>query len=218
MPRKTTPPLAQPPATELPPQRLTDRKREAIVQAAIDEFRAHGFDATSMDRVAAAAGASKRTVYNHFPSKDALFAEILRQLWESSAGQLDLTYRAELPLGEQLAELLGQKMRMLHDDNFISLARVAIAEAIHSPERAQAMVARLGDREEGVTIWIRAAMAAGRLRKVDPVFAAQQLHGLVKGFAFWPQITMGQPALSVAMQEQVVESAVEMFLGHYAIG
>jgi len=198
------------------PQRLTDRKREAIVQAAIAEFRAAGFDATSMDRVAAEAGVSKRTVYNHFPSKEALFAEILRQLWERSAGQVDLTYRADLPLGEQLAELLSQKMRMLRDESFMSLARVAIAEAIHSPERAQAMVARMGDREEGLTTWIRAATAAGRLRDIDPVFAAHQLHGLIKGFAFWPQITMGQPPLGEAMQEQVVESAVEMFLGHYA--
>ncbi|HSI57618.1 MAG TPA: TetR/AcrR family transcriptional regulator [Ideonella sp.] len=207
-------------SSELPPalpvQRLTDRKREAIVQAAIGEFRANGFDATSMDRVAAAAGVSKRTVYNHFPSKDALFAEILRQLWEASAGQLDLAYRADRPLPEQLLELLRQKMRMLHDDSFISLARVAIAEAIHSPERAQAMVARMGDREEGLTTWIRAAMADGRLKPADPVFAGNQLHGLVKAFAFWPQITMGQPPLSGAAQEQVVVSAVAMFLGCYA--
>ncbi|MFP4904840.1 TetR/AcrR family transcriptional regulator, partial [Paraburkholderia sp. BR14261] len=46
------------------PQRLTDRKRAAIVAAAIDEFLASGFDATSMDRIAARANVSKRTVYN----------------------------------------------------------------------------------------------------------------------------------------------------------
>jgi TetR/AcrR family transcriptional regulator of autoinduction and epiphytic fitness len=63
------------------PQRLTDRKREAIIQAAIAEFRANGFDITSMDKIAATAGVSKRTVYNHFPSKEELFAEILNQLW-----------------------------------------------------------------------------------------------------------------------------------------
>ena len=60
--------------------RLTDRKRDAIVVAAIAEFREHGFAGTSMDRIAAAAEVSKRTVYNHFPSKDDLFAEILLQL------------------------------------------------------------------------------------------------------------------------------------------
>ncbi|MFL6609269.1 MAG: TetR/AcrR family transcriptional regulator, partial [Pseudomonas sp.] len=37
------------------PQRLTERKREAILQAAIAEFRSSGFEVTSMDRIAATA-------------------------------------------------------------------------------------------------------------------------------------------------------------------
>ena len=198
------------------PQRLTDRKRLAILQAAIDEFRGNGFEATSMDRIAATAGVSKRTVYNHFPSKDALFAEILLQLWEKSTALIDLAYRPDRPLREQLLELLRQKLRMLDDVNFIDLARVAIAETIHSPERAQSMVARMSGKEEGVTIWIRAAVADGRLKPLDPVFAANQIQGLVKSFAFWPQITLGAPPLSKDMQEQVAASAVDMFLGCYA--
>lgn len=197
------------------PQRLTDRKREDIVRAAIDEFRGSGFEATSMDRIAASAGVSKRTVYNHFPSKEVLFAEIMVQLWERSMAQVDLAYRADKPLREQLRQLLQQKLTMLADASFIDLARVAIAETIHSPERARDMVARLGDKEEGVTVWLRAALADGKLKDVDPVFAAQQLQGLVKSFAFWPQVTMGAPPLTAAMQEQVLESAVEMFLAVY---
>ena len=205
-------PISKPPSS----QRLTDRKRLAILQAAIDEFRSSGFEATSMDRIAAAAGVSKRTVYNHFPSKDALFAEILLQLWEKSIALIDLAYRPDRPLREQLLELVRQKLRMLDDANFVDLARVAIAETIHSPARAQDMVARLGDKEEGVTVWIRAALADGRLKPLDPAFAANQLQGLVKSFAFWPQITMGAPPLSRDMQEQVAAAAVDMFLGYYA--
>ena len=134
------------------PQRLTDRKREDILRAAIDEFRGSGFEATSMDRIAASAGVSKRTVYNHFPSKEVLFAEIMLQLWERSMAQVDLAYRADQPLRDQLRQLLRQKLDMLADTSFIDLARVAIAETIHSPERARDMVARLGDKEEGVTV------------------------------------------------------------------
>ena len=68
--------------------RLTDRKRDAIVQAAIVEFRDNGFEATSVDKVAARAEVSKRTLYNHFASKDELFAAILHILWENSASDL----------------------------------------------------------------------------------------------------------------------------------
>ena len=199
-----------------PPRRLTDRKRAAILQAAIEEFRGHGFEATTMDRIAATAAVSKRTVYNHFPSKDVLFAEILLQLWQKSAALVDVAYRADLPLRDQLLELVRQKLSMLDEGNFVDLARVAIAETIHSPERARDMVARLEGTEEGVTRWIRAALADGRLSPLEPGFAAQQLQGMLKGFAFWPQITMGVSALTREQQEEVAQSAVDMFLAYYA--
>ncbi|MCC4634978.1 MULTISPECIES: TetR/AcrR family transcriptional regulator [Xanthomonas] len=204
-------------SSDAPPvqQRLTDRKRHAILEAAIAEFRQHGFDATSMDRVAATAGVSKRTVYNHFPSKDALFGEILRRLWQRSAEAVSLPYRPDQSLRVQLTQLLQQKLRLLDDAAFIDLSRVAIAEGIHSPERARALLAQLGSKEEGTTTWLRAALADGRLAEVDPDFASQQLQALVKGFAFWPQLAMGQPPLSPAQQAQVAASAVEMFLGLY---
>lgn len=204
------------PAKPTIPQRLTDRKREAIVRAAVDEFRSAGFDATSMDRIAAAAGVSKRTVYNHFPSKDELFGLTLEHLWESSAGSEDLAYRADLPLDKQLRQLLMQKLELLGDPSFIDLARVAMAEIIHSPERAQAIVCRMGEKETGVTAWIRAAIADGRLIEVDVDFAGHQLQGLVKSFAFWPQVTLGQPPLAQAERRRVADSAVAMFLGCYA--
>ncbi|MCP1441154.1 TetR/AcrR family transcriptional regulator of autoinduction and epiphytic fitness [Pseudomonas sp. GGS8] len=197
------------------PQRLTDRKREAIIQAAIAEFRTNGFDITSMDKIAATAGVSKRTVYNHFPSKEELFAEILNQLWTRVTAEQETAYRPDLPLRDQLRLMLQAKLQMLADDNFLDLARVAIAATIHSPDRAQNMVARMGEREESLTVWIRAAQADGRLKPVAPEFAAQQIHGLLKSFAFWPQISMGQSGLSPDMQHTVVESALDMFLACY---
>nr|KAJ9617495.1 hypothetical protein H2204_013757 [Knufia peltigerae] len=199
------------------PQRLTDRKREAIVRAAVEEFRSAGYEATSMDRIAAVAGVSKRTVYNHFPSKEELFALILEELWQSSVASVELPYRADQPLDVQLLQLLRQKLDLLGDANFIDLARVAMAEIIHSPERAQAIVCRMGEKESGISAWIRAAIADGRLREVDAEFAGHQLQGLVKSFAFWPQVTMGQAVLAQAERTRVAESAVAMFLGFYAV-
>ncbi|MET3131759.1 TetR/AcrR family transcriptional regulator of autoinduction and epiphytic fitness [Oxalobacteraceae bacterium GrIS 1.11] len=200
------------------PQRLTDRKRLAIVDAAIAEFRVHGFEATSMDKIAASAAVSKRTVYNHFPSKDELFAEILLRLWESSAALMALVYQPDQPLREQLLALLQQKIQLISDANFLDLARVAIAETIHSPERAQEMVARLSEKDTGVAGWIKAAQADGRLKPGDPTFLSQLLQGQLKTFAFWPQVTMGQPLLDAAMQQQVVVAAVDMFLAYCAAG
>ncbi|CAE6884992.1 hypothetical protein R69608_02004 [Paraburkholderia nemoris] len=203
-------------STSEPTLRLTDRKRAAVIGAAIEEFLAAGFDATSMDRIAARAGVSKRTVYNHFPSKEALFAAILRQLWESSDAGAVTAYSAAHPLRAQLLQLLSKKLALLNSEAFLSLARVAIAAGIHSQERARDMVARMGEREEDLTVWIRAAAADGRLKTSDPMFASQQLQALVKAFAFWPQVTMGQPPLSADEQRHVAESAADMFLARYA--
>jgi TetR/AcrR family transcriptional regulator of autoinduction and epiphytic fitness len=199
------------------PQRLTDRKREAIIQAAIVEFRAHGFEITSMDKIAATAGVSKRTVYNHFPSKEELFAEILNQLWTRISAEQTVAYNRDQPLSEQLRQMLQAKVQLMADENFLTLARVAIAATIHSPERAQNMVERMGEREEGLTVWIRAAQADGRLKPVDPEFAAHQLQGLLKTFGFWPQMSMGRAALDDDMQHTVAESALEMFLARYQL-
>lgn len=199
------------------PKRLTDRKREAIIQAAIAEFRANGFDITSMDKIAATADVSKRTVYNHFPSKEELFAEILNQLWARVTAEQDIVYFADQPLRGQMRVLLMTKMNTLGDENFLDLARVAIAATIHSPERGQDMVTRMSEREEGLTVWIRAAQADGRLKQGDPAFAAHQIQGMLKSFAFWPQISMGLPGLESAMQDQVVDAALDMFLACYEL-
>ncbi|MCI5071023.1 TetR/AcrR family transcriptional regulator [Acidovorax sp.] len=204
-------------STVPPPARLTDRKRDAIVQAAIGAFREHGFNGTSMDRVAAAADVSKRTVYNHFPSKEELFEAILLLMWERSQSPDDLAYTAARPLRDQLLELLAQKMRLLNDASFIDLSRVAMADMMHSPERARGITAKLSAKEEGLPRWLRAAQQDGRLRPtMDVPYAAQQLQGMVKAFAFWPQLAMGQPPLTTALQTQVVGDAVDMFLGFYA--
>lgn len=198
--------------------RLTDRKRDAIVQAAIGEFREHGFNGTSMDRVAAAADVSKRTVYNHFPSKEELFEAILLLMWERSQSPDELAYTAARPLRDQLLELLAQKMRLLNDASFIDLSRVAMADMMHTPERARGITAKLSAKEEGLPRWLRAAQQDGRLRPaMDVPYAAQQLQGMVKAFAFWPQLAMGQPPLEPARQQQVLGDAVDMFLGFYAV-
>ncbi|EPF7654109.1 TetR/AcrR family transcriptional regulator, partial [Vibrio vulnificus] len=62
----------------------SEEKREAILTAAKQAFLEFGVQNTSMDKLAALAGVSKRTVYNHFSSKEALVMELLSVLWKST--------------------------------------------------------------------------------------------------------------------------------------
>lgn len=198
------------------PTRLTDRKRLAILDAAAAQFRANGFDASSMDKIAEVAGVSKRTVYNHFPSKEDLFGATLIASFESAAAEIDTPYVAGAPLRPQLKTLLERKLRVQGTPEFTGLARVAVAEAIHAPERARPLIARITAREEGLTVWIRAAQADGALIAGDPQFASTVLQGQLKAVAFWPQVTMGAPLLDAQQQAQLVDITVTMFLSYFA--
>jgi AcrR family transcriptional regulator len=54
-------------------------KREQIVTEALKLFYREGFNATGVDRISAQAGVSKKTLYNHFKSKDELVLTTLRK-------------------------------------------------------------------------------------------------------------------------------------------
>src|SRR6266536_1138765 len=55
-------------------ERKKRQTREAIAQAAMELFKARGFDAVTVAEVARAAGVSEKTVFNYFPAKEDLVA------------------------------------------------------------------------------------------------------------------------------------------------
>jgi AcrR family transcriptional regulator len=54
-----------------------DQRRRQLLDVACDVFASTGFHATAMDDIATAAGVTKPVLYQHFPSKRALFVELL---------------------------------------------------------------------------------------------------------------------------------------------
>jgi len=199
---------------ERPPTR-SEVKHAAIIDAAAHEFRETGYAATSMDQIADRAGVSKRTVYNHFANKDALFGAILVVLWDRAHHAADVAYDARTPLESQLQSLALRKLEVLADPNYLGLARALLAEAIRSPGFLQDKWAELAKEEAGLTRWIQTAAEDGKLVVDDPALAAEQFHTLIKGFAFWPQVVGAQAPPNREEQQAIVEAAVAMFLARY---
>ena len=114
-----------------PPTRLTDHKRDAIVQAAIAEFREHGFKWHQHGP----RGRRRRSLQAHgiqpLPSKDELFEAILSSCGSAAIPLADVAYDAAA--AAQLLEVLEQKMLLLGDASFTDLSRVALAEMMHAP-------------------------------------------------------------------------------------
>src|SRR6516162_3903861 len=54
-----------------------DQRRQQLFDVARERFSQQGFHATSMDEIAEAAGVTKPVLYQHFPSKRALYVELL---------------------------------------------------------------------------------------------------------------------------------------------
>ncbi len=194
---------------------LSQKKREAIVEAAIAEFTENGYKSTSMDKISARAEVSKRTVYNHFASKELLLDEILDSIWTKTLAATHFPYQQELSLAEQLTAIANQELDLLESEGFINLSRVLFSEYFHNKELAYQAMEKYSQAESGLTIWIKAALADERLIELNPHFASTQFIALLKSFAFWPQIIGHAPSPDTAQRNHIIDSSVQMFLKQY---
>ncbi len=65
-----------------------DQRRQQLFEVARERFALQGFHATSMDEIAEAAGVTKPVLYQHFPSKRALYVELLEDTGRHLIGLL----------------------------------------------------------------------------------------------------------------------------------
>ena len=196
---------------------LSEQKREAIQDAAKRAFLEFGVQGTSMDTLAEMAGVSKRTVYNHFSSKEDLVLHMLSELWTQSMVDVDVPYAANEALAQQLTQLIEAEIDLVSGKDFLGLSRAAMAHYMFQPEKLQEAMAEFPDEATALHRWIRAAIEDGRLRRVDVDFAFEQLHSLVKGICYWPQLLGVKPALSDAEKRRLADESVAMFLDHYQV-
>jgi AcrR family transcriptional regulator len=100
-------------ATPLPRAARQAERRQAILDAALDEFAARGFAATRLEDVAARAGVAKGTIYLYFRDKESLFQELVRTLLSPLIGTLIDGHLADLPVravGEAVADLFVREI------------------------------------------------------------------------------------------------------------
>jgi TetR/AcrR family transcriptional regulator of autoinduction and epiphytic fitness len=197
--------------------KLTDLKRKAIIRAAGSEFYKNGYEATSMDNIAKRARVSKRTVYNHFSSKEQLFDAIIDELLQMVFKNDLLAYDAERSLKEQLYATIRQEMDIILSEKFMKLARVVTSELIRTPSTAHTFWEDVHRKKVAAFFWLKDAIADGRLNIPSIEIATGQLVGLLKEFVFWPQLLGGQKVPSKAKLDEIVNSAIDIFLNYYEV-
>ncbi|QFT29745.1 putative acrEF/envCD operon repressor [Labrenzia sp. THAF82] len=193
---------------------VSDQKKKQIIEAAIAEFQERGFAGASMDRISDRAQVSKRTVYNHFESKEVLFKGINQCLADQINSALEMPYDPDLPIREALIRLGWAEGELMINPCFMSLARIIMSETIRDPELAADMNSRM-TKLSVFAEHIQEAIKEGKLSADDPSVAAEQFLGLLKSRAFYPNIYASRVPERPEM-EKIIEESVDMFLARYA--
>jgi len=112
-------------------------RRNAILDAALDEFSARGFAAARLDDVAKRAGVAKGTIYLHFADKESLFQELIRFKMGPVVGTLESVFAADLPLRTIAEQALEIFVREVYSTQRKQVLRLIISEGPRFPVLAE---------------------------------------------------------------------------------
>ena len=155
-------------------------KRTQILNAARRLFPERGFERTSMEAIRELAGVSKPTLYNHFSSKEALFAGVLTQLIDDLTEEWlpAIAYERSLAtqddLQKALLELTQKALTSFMRTEYLALVRVVIAETARFPQLGEILRTAGPERAlQAVTTLLERAREDGA--SIDDIDAAARL-------------------------------------------
>ena len=193
----------------------TERKRRDIVEAAAEEFRFYGFEGARTTRIAKMAGVSSRTLYNHFPDKQALFDEIVEMIVAETGAISSEPYDPAQPVRDQLIKALEDYISAVTDERYMGLNRMAMTEYLRDLDLARRVFARAEMSNNPVRAIVSGAVESGRLNEVDADYATALLTAGAKAFFFWPKFIVGE--VPIQDQSVVLGDCVDMFLSKYGL-
>jgi TetR/AcrR family transcriptional repressor of mexJK operon len=200
------------------------RSRAAVVDAARTLFLRKGYAGTTMEEIAALAGLTKRTLYNNYADKDALFTQIVEDV-VAYAEEFARGLREELTIGITATNLratlddLGRRLALgIVRPEVVALRRLLIGEARVFPALARQYFDRApGQVIEALASGFEQLGRAGLLRVTDARRAAAQFAYLVAGEPLDRAMLVG----TTPPRRHVIACArdgVETFLARYAAG
>jgi AcrR family transcriptional regulator len=176
-----------PAASPLPSDRAPTRAR--ILDAATRAFAAHGYEATSLDALAAEIGIRKQTILYHFSSKDRLLDDVIDRAGAELAdviegaitdvgpgwARVETVVRSVFRLAGRRPELLG----LLRE-----VSRLG-------PPPATRLRAGLDPFVERATAFLDEEMASGQMRRQDPYLLLLNCYSTVIGAATEVEVLRG---------------------------
>ena len=152
------------------------RRRERILDAAFSVFSQRGYRQAGVDEVGRQAETSKGGVYFHFPTKEALFLELLRTTADRLTGKVERSMapyddpieRADVALRTVLGVFAGHR----------TMARLFLIDAVGAGSEFQAELHRLHQRFAGIIAsQLDDAVASGIIEPIDTDIAGMAWFG-----------------------------------------
>lgn len=186
-----------------------------IIATARDIFFQNGFALSSIESIAIAACVSKVTIYNHFKTKEALFAASVEAECDTMRDGLSIDINPNDDIREQLQRFSMNMLSFLARQDIIRVESHLAVEAEHNPELGRLFLESGPRRLQSFLIQLLDnAVAKGELNIENNEIAAGYFIGMVKGAddmdrRFWQKPYDNQQAL------KHVDGAVELFLAAY---
>ena len=195
---------------------LSPEKRAQILSGAATVFAADGYEGASMARIAAVAGVSKGTLYNHFDSKADLFTAYVGEKCDRDLSRVFDGANHDGDPAEVLRGIGKRMLQMMLSDIGLAIYRVVIAEAAKFPELARGFFDAGPARAIGfMASWLAEETRRGRLSVPDPAFAAEQFFNLCQTRLVLRRKLEMLPDPPDKDIEDVVEASITMFLRTY---
>ena len=161
-----------------------ERARETddrILTAALGSFGTKGFEATSLDQLAAELGVTKQTILYHHPSKAALLDAVIDRASADLTTAFDDALSSAGPGWDRIEALVRSVFRMaLRRPELLGLVREVSRLGPPAATRVAANLEPLVGRARG---FLAAEMDAGRMRRSDPALVLVSAYSTVLGVA-----------------------------------
>ncbi|MCX4966047.1 TetR/AcrR family transcriptional regulator [Streptomyces sp. NBC_00654] len=167
---------------------------ETLLAVSVEVFNERGYDGTTMDDVARAAGISKSSLYHHVRGKEELLERAVRRALEELFRVFDDAEAQRGPAVLRLEYVAHRVVRML----VAELPYVTLLLRLRGNTGAErAALARRREFDRRVTGLVERAVADGDLSDaVEPRLATRLLFGMINSVVDWyrPHIAAAGPA------------------------
>jgi TetR/AcrR family transcriptional regulator, regulator of autoinduction and epiphytic fitness len=193
-------------------KRDTSAKRKAILEGAVKVFTKNGFDASSMDNIAEVAGVSKRTIYNHFPSKEILFQAIVADFLSQRDEIKPIRYSSAISLEEQLKDFATAELFLINDPVRRGLSKLFTSVFLMDIDFGRKTRSQF-EPHRAFIIWLNSAREDKKLKFQSPELAARVFYGMVEGCLTYPALFSDGESLKHI--DPLLNELISAFLTYY---